>query len=239
MKKYSLLAMKFLFALSLMGLAPHALAASFDCSNAVTTTEKLTCSDAETSALDSKLQKTYKTALTAVAPYSKSNLVEEQRRWITYTRNICLDTACLRQVYADRIAVLGHNAKYIGNDDSYCIKPSGYQGGAQNCGVSVEAYRDPNDRIDSFNQSLAEQKQSGRIIGCRRLIALGSGTHIGPGSGNQNFGGYCVFQDGTQRRSVVICNDDMIGNFQMQPAASQDVSDTHLIDFTYAQCFRG
>ena len=227
-------AMKLLFALGLIALSPCALAASFDCNKAASATEKLICGDAETSALDDKLQQAYKAALAAASETTdKKALAKEQRNWIAYTRGICQDTACLQQVYTARIAVLARNEKNIENDASYCTKPSGYQGGARDCGVSAQAYRDPNDRTDSFNQSLAKQKQSGRILGCSRLIDLSDGTHIGPGTGEQTFGGYCVMQNGTQRQSVAICNDDMVGDFQTQPVATQNMSDKQLIDFTY------
>ena len=227
-------AMKLLFALGLIALSPCALAASFDCNKAASATEKLICGDAETSALDDKLQQAYKAALAAASETTdKKALAKEQRNWIAYTRGICQDTACLQQVYTARIAVLARNEKNIENDASYCTKPSGYQGGARDCGVSAQAYRDPNDHTDSFNQSLAKQKQSGRILGCSRLIDLSDGTHIGPGTGEQTFGGYCVMQNGTQRQSVAICNDDMVGDFQTQPVATQNMSDKQLIDFTY------
>ena len=227
-------AMKLLFALGLIALSPCALAASFDCNKAASATEKLICGDAETSALDDKLQQAYKAALAAASETTdKKALAKEQRNWIAYTRGICQDTACLQQVYTARIAVLARNEKNIENDASYCTKPSGYQGGARDCGVSAQAHRDPNDRTDSFNQSLAKKKQSGRILGCSRLIDLSDGTHIGPGTGEQTFGGYCVMQNGTQRQSVAICNDDMVGDFQTQPVATQNMSDKQLIDFTY------
>lgn len=48
--------MKLLFTLGLAMLGTYAQAASFDCNKAASTTEKLICSDAETSALDGKLQ---------------------------------------------------------------------------------------------------------------------------------------------------------------------------------------
>lgn len=48
-------AMKLLFTLGLATLWTVAQAASFDCNKAVRTTERLICSDAETSALDGKL----------------------------------------------------------------------------------------------------------------------------------------------------------------------------------------
>lgn len=237
MKSYSCSAMKLLFAWVLAGCAFGAHAASFDCAKAGTSVEKMICSDAATSALDGKLQQTYKTALAATNAYGRKALAKEQRNWIKYTRGICQDTACLREVYADRIAVLANNLGSIENH-RLCIKPSNYQGDADDCGVSVEVYRDPNDHIESFNDSLMHERQGGRIIDCHRLIVEWSGTRIGPGPGNQNFGGYCVLQRDAQRSDVMICDDTMIGNFRVQSVDMQDPTDKHLIDFTY-NCGRG
>jgi uncharacterized protein len=231
---YSMRTMKLIFALGLVGLAPHAFAASFDCTKATSPTEKLICSDAQTSALDSKLQQTYKSALTAASEaIDKKDLAEEQRNWIKYTRAGCQDTVCLRQVYTARIAVLGLNEKHIQNDESFCANASGDHVDANDCGISAQVYRDPNDHIDSFNHFFARRKESGRIVECQRLIRLSNGNHIGPGTGEQTFGGYCILQNGAQRQNVKICNDEMVGDFQSQPVKPQDMSDKKLIEFTY------
>lgn len=208
--------------------APHVFSASFDCGKAVSTTEILICKNHETSALDEQLQGVYKAALTTADPSSKKGLITEQRHWIAYTRNLCEDTACLQQVYTARIAVLAHNEKYI-IDTSSC-EPSG----AGAC-VNVVTYRDTSIRISSFNQSLAEEKRAGRIIGCNRLINLPVGT----ANGNNSFGGICILQDGAQRKAVEICNDDMFGHFGVQSVAPQDISDKSLIDFINEHCFGG
>jgi uncharacterized protein len=224
----------FVFSLSLIGLVHHAFAASFDCSRAASTTEKLICSDAMTSALDGKLKQTYKTALAkASEEIDKRSLAQEQRNWIKYTRAICQDITCLQKAYSDRIAILARNEKNIQNDKSYCASPGGRKGNADDCGINAQVYRDPNSRIDSFNLSLVRQKQTGRIIACRRLIDLWDGAHIGPGRGEQTFGGYCVLQNGAQRQNVEICGDDMAGDFQMKQINRMDTSDKHLIAFTY------
>lgn len=217
------------FAALLFTAAPRAMAASFDCSKATNATETLICKSAQTSALDDKLQQAYKGALGAVAPSSRKALIEEQRHWITYTRNVCEDEACLHQVYTARIAVLARNEKDIINKLS-CAVPSG----RTEC-ANVVAYRDPSIRIQSFNQSLAQAKHSGKIINCGRLINLPVGT-VGS---NNSFGGICTLQDDAQRKTVEICDDDMFGHFELQPADSQDVSDKTLIDFTYEHCSGG
>lgn len=216
-------------AIHAQAVAPRAISASFDCNKAASPVETMICRDIQTSALDNKLQQTYTAALAAVAPSSKKALIEEQRHWITYTRDVCQDDACLRQVYAVRIDMLAHNEKYI-IDDSSCVSP--VDGGT--C-VNVVAYRDPSIRISSFNKSLMEQKQGGKIISCSRLINLPVGT----ANSNNSYGGMCTLQDGTRRETVEICNDDMFGHFQMQPASPQNVLGKNLIDFTHRHCLGG
>ena len=214
--------------------APRALAASFDCGKATGTTETLICRDAQTSALDDKLQQAYKAALRAVDPSSKQALIEEQRHWIAHTRNICQDEACLQQAYTARNAVLDRNEKYITNGKPSCIIPNGIDHvSGHACGVYVVTYRDPNNRIDSFNQSLAQEKQAGKIIGCSKLIDLPLGT----AQGDHVFGGICTLQTDKSRKDVEICNDNMTGAFQMRPTDLLNTTGRRLIDFTYAQCY--
>lgn len=208
--------------------ASDAFAASFDCGKAAGPVEKLICGDQDVSRLDTQLQGTYQTALGAVDASSKDRLVKEQRNWIRYTRNICQDEACLGDAYKARIAVLGRNEKYL-VDKASCDIPDG-----KSC-RSVVVYRDPEARIDSFNKSLVEQKISGKIIGCARLVDLPVGT----ASGNHSFGGYCTLENDTSRSDVKICNDDMVGHFSMQKVATKNEPDKALVDFVNTECFGG
>lgn len=225
--KHHLLSVSLVLCLLAWFFAPRAFSASFDCTKALSSVEALICKDSDTSSLDDKLQKTYKAALSKVAPSSKKALIEEQRHWITYTRDVCQDEACLQQAYTARIAVLARDEKYI-IDDSSCEPP-----GAA-C-LNMVTYRDPSIRISSFNRSLVGQKQLGKIISCSRLINLPVGT----ANSNNSYGGLCTLQDNMQRKAVKICNDDMFGHFQMQPATPHDVSGNGLIDFTHNYCFGG
>lgn len=229
-------AVRWLFALSLVGSVPSALAASFDCSKAASVTEKLICSDAETSALDGKLQQAYKTALTATDAPGRKALAKEQRNWIKYTRGTCQDTVCLRQIYNDRIALLARNERDIVDSEvrSYCELPNDGNHVGGEC-INVVPIRDSNSQVDSFNRSLTEHKQSGRIIGCSQLID----EPVENANSNESYGGYCILQDGTQRRDVTICNAGMTAKFHMQPVPLQEKSDKHLIVFTYIQCYGG
>ncbi|WP_232786651.1 lysozyme inhibitor LprI family protein [Achromobacter sp. DH1f] len=235
LKIRSTAAMKLLLTLGLATLWTGAQAASFDCNKAVSTTERLICSDAETSALDGKLQGAYETAQAATDAYGKKALAKEQRNWIKYARDMCQDIACLQQAYTARIAMLARNEKHIANGEVYSdCKLPGNQTASGEC-VNVVPIRDPNARVESFNQSLAHQKQKGRIIGCSQLIDL----PVGVAGSNHSFGGSCVLQEGAQRKNVRICNDDMFGHFQVEPSTPQDASDKRLVDFTYAQCYGG
>lgn len=225
--KHHLLSVSLVLGLLAWAFAPHAFSASFDCTKATSPAEVLLCKDSDTSSLDDKLQKAYKAALSEVAPSSKKALIEEQRHWMKYTRDACQDEVCLQQAYTARIAVLARNEKYI-IDDSSC-EPSG------DACLNVVTYRDPSVRISSFNRSLVEQKQHGKIISCSRLINLPVGT----ANGNNSYGGLCTLQNNMQRKAVKICNDDMFGHFQMQPATPRDVSGNGLIDFTHNYCFGG
>jgi hypothetical protein len=179
--------------------------------------------------MDDKLQQAYKGALATTDSAGRRALVKEQRHWIAYTRDICQNDACLKQVYAARIDVLARNEKDI-IDQSSCEVPKG----GTEC-VNVVVYRDPNLRVRSFDQSLAQAKQTGQIIGCSRLVNLPVGT----AGSNNSFGGRCTLQDGAQRKAVEICNDDMFGHFEMRPAEPPHGSDKDLVDFTYAHCFGG
>ncbi|MBF0118877.1 MAG: DUF1311 domain-containing protein [Desulfobacterales bacterium] len=77
-----------------------AFAASFDCSKASTKVEKLVCDDANLSKLDEELGKAYGEAKKKVF-----DLNDEQRAWLK-SRNKCIDTECLTNIYRDRINIL-------------------------------------------------------------------------------------------------------------------------------------
>ena len=208
--------------------AQSALAASFDCAKAAGDVEKAICKDPGLSELDGQLQGAYQKAAAVVAPSNKDALVKEQRNWIKYVRNACAGDTCLRDAYTSRIALLSQNSKYIANRAS-CDIPDG-----SSC-RSVVFYRDASVRIDSFNTSIVAHKQSGKIVGCFKLIDLPTGT----ANGNHSFGGLCRLQTGATHGDVKICNDDMVGHFAMEPADPGKESDKSLVDFVNAHCFGG
>lgn len=77
--------------------------ASFDCTEANSKTEKLICQDPALTALDEQLAVSYRRAL--LHADDPSAFRKEQRAWLQ-TRNACSEAACLKALYAKRIADL-------------------------------------------------------------------------------------------------------------------------------------
>src|SRR5579862_1268937 len=69
------------------------LAASFNCTKAATTQEKLVCSDAELSKLDEELAIEYRKALPGP---QEPRVRERQTEWLQQERNKCPDAVCLK-----------------------------------------------------------------------------------------------------------------------------------------------
>jgi uncharacterized protein len=101
MRAYSLC---FAAVLLLCLLSGPAHAAGFNCAKAATQVEKAICADAELSALDSQMSDVYKSAL--ADPKTKDAIKNAQRAWIK-RRDACVDNACLKLVYTERMAALG------------------------------------------------------------------------------------------------------------------------------------
>jgi uncharacterized protein len=86
-----------------LALLSIAQAASFDCSKAATTVEKLICGDTEISKLDDELSLVYKSALQNETLAATIRLTQKQ--WIK-GRNHCQELACLKTSYQTRIREL-------------------------------------------------------------------------------------------------------------------------------------
>lgn len=78
--------------------------ASFDCTHASTTVERLICKDSELSSLDEQISVIYGRAL-AIDP-KPERLRSGQRKWLQGDRNKCIDSRCLKEVYEARLAIL-------------------------------------------------------------------------------------------------------------------------------------
>ncbi|MBF0098188.1 MAG: hypothetical protein HQM04_14910 [Magnetococcales bacterium] len=81
--------------------------ASFDCSKAVSSVEKMICSDGELAGLDEQLGRLYKQSLHQGK--DKEVQKEQQIQWLRQVRNKCSTVVCLNDAYRSRIRAL-HDA---------------------------------------------------------------------------------------------------------------------------------
>ena len=88
----------------LLLLGNAASAASFDCSKANTTQEKLICSDDSLGALDDQLARTYKQRLNLSR--DRDSEKRSQIRWLAEVRDKCSSKDCMRSAYEGRLSVL-------------------------------------------------------------------------------------------------------------------------------------
>ncbi|WP_254921014.1 lysozyme inhibitor LprI family protein [Photorhabdus luminescens] len=81
-------------------------AASFDCKQAGTNTERMICSDYKLNRLDDFLAQNYKIAMNSEMPDNvKSDIKESQIEWLN-KRNTCTDAQCIKDMYSKRIDYL-------------------------------------------------------------------------------------------------------------------------------------
>lgn len=111
-----------LLPVSLMGGAPGAAAASFDCGRAESQVEKAICASPELGRLDEVLARAYATALGGLGDAAKAVIQADQRQWLGFAALACTPDArpfsaalteeqqgCLGSVYRGRIARLGES----------------------------------------------------------------------------------------------------------------------------------
>ncbi|PUA29735.1 MAG: hypothetical protein B0W54_03970 [Cellvibrio sp. 79] len=82
-------------------------AASFDCTKAGTSVEKIICSNPAASSLDEQLNAVYKSAIDK--SLDKESLKRQQRTWLKNSRNVCSNVDCVIAAYSDRISYFQHS----------------------------------------------------------------------------------------------------------------------------------
>ena len=88
----------------------EAQAASFDCSKARSSTEKMICGDAELSRLDEAMGLAYRQALQNAE--RRQAVMKSQRLWLKKVSNTCNDAPCMKQAYQSRITELGNASSF-------------------------------------------------------------------------------------------------------------------------------
>lgn len=198
-------------------------AASFDCKNARTQTEKLICSDAVIGRMDEDLARTYDETLKSLDPGYKSKFIAEQKSWLSLSRSLCDDVSCLRRAYQTRIALLRECTSRCANiAEIYALDGQSY---------NLLTMRNANERVASFSKELIRRKMA-PVASCESLVDVAVGT----AHGNNSFGGICKLQH--QTAFFMVCDDDMIGHFSVIKVAGQ-ATRQGLADFTIRNCFGG
>jgi len=80
-------------------------AASFPCEKARSAIEKSICGAAEVSELDEYMGR-YFAGAKMYLQHAETCLINDQKAWLSRTRNQCKDADCLKRAYLDRLAVL-------------------------------------------------------------------------------------------------------------------------------------
>lgn len=206
-------------------------AASFDCAQASIKIERMICGNEELSALDSRMDKAYKDALGAYDYYAGLQVKSDQKKWLSKTRRACVDEGCLKRTYLSRIDEL--NAPFASRPYSVPNEVlSNVRVGTFTNNVLL--IHNPNEEVEAFNRSLKRFKKDGVITQCRTLIDIPVGT----AHGNHSYGGICTLSSDESTSDVLICNDRMVGHFQMTEI-EKEISNQELADFVMANCFGG
>jgi uncharacterized protein len=155
-----LLSFPFLFS------AAFAHGASFDCSKASTSIEKLVCSDPQLSELDSRLALSYGRLL--ADPAKASSAKAEQKAWIKGERDKCQNSECLKQVYFERLRSVDGNA--VGNNASAVENSSAVQSRSNEVGekpalktigeVATEAAKEGSESAPPAATNLEQSRQA-------------------------------------------------------------------------------
>jgi uncharacterized protein YecT (DUF1311 family) len=80
---------------------------SFSCSDKLSETEAVICSDEKLSRLDTDLAKAYERALDDVSDRRQQLLRDEQKAWIQRRNDCRFDKVCVRRAYTERLGELG------------------------------------------------------------------------------------------------------------------------------------
>ena len=183
MKTYSLRALKFPLALSLMALAPHGFAAGFDCAKASSSVEKMICANAALSTQDKTLNNFYSWTLESTFPVNRPKVIADQKNWVEHTRNACTAIDCLSNAYDGRIEELS-TVKFEGGSATY---------------VSDAAEIDR--IIKQMQQNLQKVGINQPLDACSHVLSLDSHS--------SSHGAFCNLG---KQKQIAICDENMFGS---------------------------
>ena len=132
-----------------------------------------------------------------------------------------------------------HTIQQYADDDLSCQRSSRAAGGfiqdvvVRTSNGAALLINNQNERNDSFNRAIERNGKTGKITQCKILIDVPVGT----AHGNHSYGGFCTLVDGSAS-NVIICDDDMVGHFKMEPSDRKPTMQ-RLVDFVAKNCYGG
>jgi uncharacterized protein len=138
----------------IFSIAGSSFASGIDCDRAIGGIEKLVCDDPGVLQLDEELGYVFGNFLQNTTPNDRPKAVMQEKSWIVEVRNHCADSACLRDVYINRLKSLSQ----IDGDVSFIYDP-----------------KEIDETMASIRSSFRQFGISGDLKGCDPLIRLGSG----------------------------------------------------------------
>jgi hypothetical protein len=101
-------------------------------------------------------------------------------------------------------------------------------------GHVVRILNTPDSRTANFNADFARHGLTDHIGSCARVISIAAGA----AHGNTSYGGLCSL-DGSNKRTVAVCDDEMVGHFHTVDVDAQNFSSRQLIEFVASNCWGG
>jgi hypothetical protein len=100
---------------------------------------------------------------------------------------------------------------------------------------TVITLENPNERIPHFEKDAKNYGINMEITECQMLIDIPVGT----AHGNHSYGGYCQLQNEGKKRIVEICDDDMVGHFEISFSPVSTIDKRRHIEFVASNCYGG
>ena len=96
--------------------------------------------------------------------------------------------------------------------------------------------KDETIRVKSFNSYYTtyylKRYGKGKITSCDMLVDV-------PYRNNHSYGGFCNFKKDGYLTTAMVCNDTIVGHFNLKLIDRREYSIYNLAEFTYQNCFGG
>jgi hypothetical protein len=149
-----------------------------------------------------------------------------------------MDTVCLREAYQSRIELLAKHPLVLDTPQQPMKFDTDSDGFSDQ--RTINFIRDPKDNMADFSKVLIKKGQSGKIIGCDKVILMATGLN-GQVDGN-TFAGICTAKNQKKRFLIQICYtpftdmDNTMDNFDIQIINQADASYEKLTNFAINKC---